>query len=288
MLKDDNLGLGAGLRSSDNGEPGPGLNVFQGILGRLNGKTPEALGQEQEVLRDLQRTSYVESRWGPFRFVSGGLLIGEQVEEEPTTLQQGIDSSTVQHKMVKPKRKAFSKRHDHRDVGSGSQLRRDCQAHHATATESSLVRKYPNGKEQGIKTSDIASELREQSDVLESDLCSDGKFPVAGSQAEKRQKKRNKEGKKSRHSPNTKRRLSKGLSRGLPVPQNKALKDRRVPQESQGIRELQDEEEALDARVSGARYAVRQRYIKHKKMATMDSKALHEVIRPRFGKYCDT
>jgi len=79
-LKDDNLGLGA-IRGSGQG-PGEctGLDAFQGLLGRLNGKTEGVLEREQRSRDDLKRAVYMENRWGALRFVSGGLLIGDKIE----------------------------------------------------------------------------------------------------------------------------------------------------------------------------------------------------------------
>lgn len=78
-LKDDNLGLGARRGAPD--VLHPGLDAFQGLLGRLNGKSDAVLATEQESRSSLRMANYVEQRWGPMRFVSGGLLVGDHIEE---------------------------------------------------------------------------------------------------------------------------------------------------------------------------------------------------------------
>ncbi|KAL9131868.1 MAG: hypothetical protein Q9217_000314 [Psora testacea] len=76
-LKDDTLGLGA-RRGGKDGEPATGLNEFQDILGRLNGKGGSEIEKEQSVRRELQKDRYLE-RWGTLRFVSGGHLVGDRL-----------------------------------------------------------------------------------------------------------------------------------------------------------------------------------------------------------------
>lgn len=77
-LKDDTLGLGA--KSGPN-VPQPGMDAFQGLLGRLNGKTEVQLSKEQTTRDDLRRRNYAERRWGGPHFISGGLLVGDRIQE---------------------------------------------------------------------------------------------------------------------------------------------------------------------------------------------------------------
>jgi Pin2-interacting protein X1 len=81
FMKDDNLGLGA-KRSSGLAEGEcTGLDVFQSLLGRLNGKDEDELVKEQNSREDLKRAIYTERRWGSVRFVRGGFLIGDKIQE---------------------------------------------------------------------------------------------------------------------------------------------------------------------------------------------------------------
>ncbi|KAG7007141.1 hypothetical protein G7Y79_00011g030390 [Physcia stellaris] len=77
-LKDDTLGLGA---KSGVNLPPTGLDAFQGLLGRLNGKQEDELEKEQRTRDDLRRAVYTENKWGALRFVSGGFLVGDKIEE---------------------------------------------------------------------------------------------------------------------------------------------------------------------------------------------------------------
>lgn len=81
MLKDDNLGLGAKIGSGVGHGECTGLDVFKNILGRLNGKDEDELVKEQRSRDDLRRAIYTERKWGSQRFVSGGFLIGDKIQD---------------------------------------------------------------------------------------------------------------------------------------------------------------------------------------------------------------
>lgn len=81
VLKDDNLGLGAKRGSGQIEGQCTGLDAFQGLLGRLNGKSEGELRKDQESRDDLKRAVYTERRWGSVRFVKGGLLVGDKIQD---------------------------------------------------------------------------------------------------------------------------------------------------------------------------------------------------------------
>ncbi|KAI1259292.1 hypothetical protein F5Y18DRAFT_433439 [Xylariaceae sp. FL1019] len=76
-LKDDTLGLGAKILAKQNDEC-TGLDVFKDLLGRLNGKSEVILEKERQVRSEIKTNLYVERKYGPMRFVRGGLLVGDQ------------------------------------------------------------------------------------------------------------------------------------------------------------------------------------------------------------------
>ncbi|KAL2019821.1 hypothetical protein VTK56DRAFT_9172 [Thermocarpiscus australiensis] len=80
VLKDDNLGLGA---KRNNGDECTGLDAFQHLLGRLNGKSEEALETERKAREEVKLSLYVERKLGTIRFVRGGWLVGDQVKDKP-------------------------------------------------------------------------------------------------------------------------------------------------------------------------------------------------------------
>jgi len=79
VLKDDNLGLGA---KQGGGDQCTGLDAFQHLLGRLNGKAEDVLEAELIAREDVKRSIYLERKIGTIRFVKGGWLVGDILKEE--------------------------------------------------------------------------------------------------------------------------------------------------------------------------------------------------------------
>ncbi|KAK0754227.1 hypothetical protein B0T18DRAFT_424650 [Schizothecium vesticola] len=93
-LKDDNLGLGA---KRNNGDECTGLDAFQSLLGRLNGKAEDVLAAEEKHREEVKLNRYVELKLGRIRFVSGGFLVGDKLEipaVEETPAETSTDESS--------------------------------------------------------------------------------------------------------------------------------------------------------------------------------------------------
>ncbi|KAF3055619.1 Protein PXR1 [Daldinia childiae] len=135
LLKDDTMGLGAKPRHKQNTEC-TGLDVFKDLLGRLNGKSEEVIEKEKRVKSEVKTCLYVERKYGSMRFVSGGLLVGDQmagltstttkaetptedvkdedIKEESTTLLEDVPDRPVK----KQKKEKKSKKRKAEDVDS--------------------------------------------------------------------------------------------------------------------------------------------------------------------------
>lgn len=81
VIKDNNLGLGAKVGSGVGHGECTGLDVFQNLLGRLNGKKESEIEKEQRGRDDLKRAIYAERKWGSIRFVKGGVLVGDKIQD---------------------------------------------------------------------------------------------------------------------------------------------------------------------------------------------------------------
>jgi Pin2-interacting protein X1 len=77
FLKDDNLGLGA-KRGSERAE-NFGLAGLESILGRLNGKEAE-VKKEEERREEIEKRAFVYRKYGMMNFVSGGFLVGDKIK----------------------------------------------------------------------------------------------------------------------------------------------------------------------------------------------------------------
>ncbi|EDU45496.1 G-patch domain containing protein [Pyrenophora tritici-repentis] len=79
LLKDDNLGLGA-KRGSERAE-NFGLAGLESILGRLNGKEAE-VKKEEERREEIEKRAFVYRKYGMMNFVSGGFLVGDKITKK--------------------------------------------------------------------------------------------------------------------------------------------------------------------------------------------------------------
>jgi Pin2-interacting protein X1 len=100
-FKDDNLGLGASLKSRDVEASRTGLDAFQGLLGRLNGKGEEV----EKKIEDRRLKVYAAGRWGGMVFVSGGLL----KQREEFKKDEGVSEEQREFKKLRNDREAIRK-----------------------------------------------------------------------------------------------------------------------------------------------------------------------------------
>ncbi|RYP18627.1 hypothetical protein DL765_003834 [Monosporascus sp. GIB2] len=96
VLKDDTLGLGAKVRQKQSTEC-TGLDGFKDLLGRLNGKSDDTIEKERKLRSDIRTSLYVERRYGPMRFVGGGLLVGDQMQALASTDPATSDRESTQN-----------------------------------------------------------------------------------------------------------------------------------------------------------------------------------------------
>lgn len=106
-LKDDMKGLGYSKSKEDEVT---GLDVFSDLLSRLNGKSEAEVEEKQQARLQVKMHAYVEQKWGPMRFVRGGLLVGDVMEgnDEPKDNSDESASETENRKSKSKKRKAES------------------------------------------------------------------------------------------------------------------------------------------------------------------------------------
>ena len=275
-LKDDTLGLGA--KSGPN-VPQPGLDAFQGLLGRLNGKDAVELAVEQRTRDDLRRANYAEKRWGGLRFVSGGLLVGDRIEETAETQKpfsvdavgtsitssddtniksagaglhdtffSTVDNSPAATETTIAKKSMKSKKHTRVDEEETIQATEEC------ADDDSMPAPEPGHRTSAVGASESSLELEK-----------------AQKRAEKAQRKLDRRVRRV-----AKRAMrAKDETESEHVPTKVELQDKSGPT---AIAQAVTRPTLLSARSEGnGRNAVRQRYILQKKMALADPRALNEV-----------
>ncbi len=146
-VKDDTLGLGATLKSQDPIHARTGLDAFQGLLGRLNGKSEVELNKEVQKNENRQLAMWAQGRWGGVMFVPGGTLVQgdgykkpEDEAEEKSGVQEDVESQDdVSAATEKAQRKVEKKR-------LKEERRQTREA------ESSLLKDVDTSTEQSVKT----------------------------------------------------------------------------------------------------------------------------------------
>ena len=283
LLKDDNLGLGA-KRGSERAE-NFGLAGFASILGRLNGKEEE-VKKEEERQEKIQQRAYVYNKYGMMNFVSGGFLVGDKIEKgikradveakvEVKSEPQSSDSETQEKKSKKRKRSGDDeevKQEDQSDEPTLKRKKKSMNLRDEAAKEDALSEKKSKSKKEKKDKKDKKSKSAAESPAIESPAsASEATSDKALRKAEKRARKEEKKLKKA---------LKKAAKEA--AKSNAAVEDTSSESEEESTPSTSAPTTGTST-PSGLVYtprgmhAVRQRYIRQKKMAGMDPQALKEV-----------
>ena len=288
-LKDDNLGIGAkrGANASEN--QCTGLDVFQDVLGRLNGKHQPMIEAEQKSKEDQKKAIHTERRWSSLRFVSGGLLVGDRIQQlvednkkQLSTAKDGLlhpsrdlAASERANKIVKPRvQKLVGKSPEIADVEKAKKIRkrrRFRSTNESLEIESEIFFNDTEHNSTNIGTkfgydTPIENELGQQSA---------SKAQRWAEKAERKlQRKLRRQAKEEARAEQNVESSDMHTTPTSPqhLPSSIVEDPSTLTAGTAGVREAQLRDGAV-----GGRHAVRQRYIRQKKMAIMDTKALHEV-----------
>lgn len=108
-LKDDMKGLGFDKAVKD--DEVTGLDVFNDLLSRLNGKSEAAVEEEKRARLVVKTHRFVEQRYGAMRFVRGGLLVGDELKADDNLAKKEDEEERKEEegeKKASKKRKATS------------------------------------------------------------------------------------------------------------------------------------------------------------------------------------
>ncbi|OAL06820.1 hypothetical protein IQ06DRAFT_237235 [Phaeosphaeriaceae sp. SRC1lsM3a] len=293
FLKDDNLGLGA-KRGSERAE-NFGLAGLESILGRLNGKEAE-VKKEEERREEIEKRAFVYRKYGMMNFVSGGFLVGDkiksrdeikkepevkvEVKSEPESDAAADDGSNKKRKRreqpdvvgedteEEPKLKRKKKSMD---------LREEAKKDTTKAKKDKKSKKERDGKKSKKEKTTVTSDPEPMSSGAASP-ASDPE-PLTEKARRKAEKKARKEEKK----------LKKALKKAA----KKAAKSTDDAEDSSSESE-EESTPSTSTPVTGAStptisaagltynprgmHAVRQKWIRQKKNATMDAQAMREIF----------
>lgn len=290
VLKDDMKGLGFSKSKEDEVT---GLDVFQDLLSRLNGKTDDAIVEDQQARLAVKTHHFVEQRYGPMRFVYGGLLIGDEMKEledknteKPETSSDedvAMESAPTPKESKKEKKSKKRKASDEEEDESSS---RDTDSKSKKRRKEERKLKEADGDDTKVKKKKEKKEKKDKSRKKSSTEASDDEDAT-----EERSKKRKSKKDKS------------GSSEGS---DEEKVKDKKSKKEKKEKKKRKKEEEAASTADStpaasvpgsgvttpsgtstprGSRNFVRSRFIAQKRQAFLDPKALNQVCLPQFHYY---
>ncbi|KAK2628312.1 hypothetical protein QTJ16_002958 [Diplocarpon rosae] len=293
-IKDDNLGLGAKTGTGVGHGECTGLDAFKNLLGRLNGKEESEIAKEQKSRDDLRRAIYSERKWGTQRFISGGFLIGDKIqilidaeaervrklplrgsddsassssESEEETAPVVKSKKTKKRKAVVleeagPEVVAFKVKKSNKERSKGHSV--EDSAIFDEEKESKKPTKYKKDRKPNADTEDSEEESGIKERKEKKDKKRKKRKERAGSEAEaaeteKERKKREKRAKREKKAAEDAPEVSKPSS---PMTRESAP----VAAPSRATAMLQ------------GRHAVRSRFIKQKKLASMDPASLAQIF----------
>jgi len=264
LLKDDNLGLGAKV-GNQNAETF-GLSQFSGLLGRLNGKSDEALKKEEDDRRDVELRLYHARKSGTMNFVSAGYLVGDKIEarQDWGGVDPGKKASTAEKEVEKTKE----------GVKAAKKRKRDTDATADSHTTKEKKKKSKRSKDTEPSTS---------TPVTDNDMdMADAKPRTKETKEERRARKA---AKAAARLEKQKRKTEKRAAKA-----SKPAAVKQVEADSSSSSEEEEVVETISRPASvptsatstplGAnpRRMIRSRYIASKRMASMDPNALKEIF----------
>ncbi|KAI0523786.1 hypothetical protein F5B22DRAFT_642888 [Xylaria bambusicola] len=303
-LKDDTLGLGAKIRQKQSDEC-TGLDVFKDLLGRLNGKSEEALEQQRQVRSEIKTNLFVERKYGPMRFVSGGFLVGDQkmqelvdnkpattpVKEEPKS--EASEPETMKKEMEKKEKKSKKRKasesegSDASDSKSGKKRKKRSKADkESESNEAETEKSAKKKKDKKRKRSEHSDKVQEEENSAKQ----------AESEVKRKKSKKSKDVSQQTALSNSSAEISEDdTSEKIRRKEKKRDKKRKQANSAEGSEAIAtSNSSAVTPQDSGtstpsntgastpqnlsARHLARSRYIASKKMAYSDMQAMNQIF----------
>ncbi len=299
LLKDDNLGLGA-KRGSERAE-NFGLAGLESILGRLNGRETE-VKKEEERREEIEKRAYVYRKYGMMNFVSGGFLVGDKItkkadikkepeEEVKVKLESESESSGTDKQSRKRKRDRQADTSEVKEGAEEPRLKRKKksmnlreEAKSQLDSESQKMKKDKKDKKGDKKKSKSKNSGISDPEPMTSGIPTPASDPEpltdkARRKAEKRARKEEKKLMKALKKAAKSKSQSDDSSSESETDEN--AKSNSTPSSSSATGTstpvLASAGLTFNATHARGMHAVRQRWIRNKKAATMDAQALKEV-----------
>ncbi|KAK4162548.1 hypothetical protein QBC43DRAFT_321650 [Cladorrhinum sp. PSN259] len=314
VLKDDMLGLGA---KRNNGDECTGLDAFQHLLGRLNGKSEDILETEKRERDNLKLNLYLDRKVGMIRFVPGGFLVGDVVKEKldrdstsssDITGQAEYTEATEESTADEPTEKKSKKRKAERDTDRDEEKARkkekrskkrktdpDAGTDSETAKDKKKGKKDKKSKQRktdseegdigGFSSAKSSRKLKTDKEQAADESSDDVEGSAEDTKKAKKEKKKAKKEKKERKEKKEKkerRRKEKQASDTGSELEDGASKEKKRRKEDSTIAESGVSTPSGSGYstpvTTSTRYLARSRFIAQKKMAFADSAALNQIF----------
>lgn len=259
-LKDDTLGLGARAPTLGNDNVAA-IDAFQGLLGRLNGKSDVQLHQEQRKRDDTRLALYASQKWQAVTFISGGYLVQEKIDDmAKLTSKKNQETAPDETPSISSTKDADQGTSQHEDEAPTDGI--------VSSGSSAETQNTKERTKKGKKTRETSKDKSDKKSPEEKDPKQD--------EREKRKAKK----KRAKPEGNSEKKREKDDSK----------KRRRIEEESDNqlsaASGIDKKKSSMKPRERGAslqapnpnwRHALRGRHIQQKRMAIMDDRSLGEV-----------
>lgn len=301
MLREDNLGIGAKI-GTQNAETF-GLSMFSGLLGRLNGKEEDraVMQKKEETLRDVQ----LKLKYGNMNFVSGGMLVGDKMQEVKTDLghlkdggvatvqeskkrKAGSDGSEEDEKSAKKRRKAEEKekkkKKEKKANGTAAAIKEMKRQRKLEAGSDipPTSKESPEQEADSSSTTSSSSEDEQESKRGKKAQRKTSRSPKrttsSSSDAKDDEKARLKEEKRARKEERRKRKEEKRAKRAAKALKSSSTITTKTTTQPGSTTESETQSGTSTPTFLGGRQAVRHRYIMQKRMAGASAQALQEIF----------
>ncbi|KAL7815393.1 hypothetical protein V8C44DRAFT_324404 [Trichoderma aethiopicum] len=307
-LKDDMKGLGFTKSKEDEVT---GLDVFSDLLSRLNGKSEAEVEEKRQARLEVKMHHYVENRWGPMRFVRGGLLVGDAMQEndEAKDSSDESDSSSSEDEKIpkaaeetkkeksKKRKAAALKDEDEMSVDDEEDEKRKkkqrkeerrakklAKAESSQSSDSEKAKKKDKKKDKKEKKKSKKDKALIEEDVTGSDDVLNNSASNSGSEKIKRSKKDKKEKKDKKDKKDKKEKKSKDKKKRK---NDDAASDTEMPDAATRASSTANSRSGTATPVTtgtstpttrGNFITPRSRFIAQKKAAFMDASALKQIF----------
>ncbi|KAK3362255.1 protein PXR1 [Lasiosphaeria hispida] len=306
-LKDDNLGLGAKRNS---GNECTGLDAFQLLLGRLNGKAEDVLEAEKKAIEEVKIGRYLASKIGTIRFVKGGWLVGDQLTETPveetekpvetaateTSTSSDEEAPEPVSKKSRKRKAEDTTREDNEKPSKKDKKSKRRKTNEAGSDDEEVSSKHKKKKPRKHRTESEENESqreKEATSASEEEVDAAALDPKKARKERREKKAREKQEKQEKKEKKERRRREKASSGSGPeTGGSKREKKRREDKDSTSTSEdLTKASPPVESGAStpigsgystpvlgSARFLSRQRFIAQKRMAFADTVALNQIF----------